>query len=253
MKVIALLPWFDERPDWLSAAVASCSLFCDHIVALDGAYLLYPNGRGSSPLGQADAILETARGCGMGVTVEVPKEKWVGNEIEKRNRLLELGRGLAGEDDWFFWIDADMVVRNTPGDLRRRLGETDRLVGHVSLWQSVHPDETLADSEEWHEIDRQHPLFIRNVENLTVLHNHWTWIGSHKGRGVVLRGATHTYELEPAEDLSDVVVEHRNKQRHKLRARAAREYYEIRDRAGAERSGPQIVMESDKGGEVVVA
>lgn len=253
MNVYGLLPWFDERPSWLAACVTSMSRVVDHVIAADGAYQLYPGGSSRSPIGQADAIVEAARAAGVGLTLILPTERWANNEIEKRNALLQHAELLAADDDWLFWLDADMVVRDVPWDLRARLDGAANWVAHVSLWESVHVNEDLGDGASWHEIDRQHPLFIRARAGAEVVHNHWTWIGEDPdtGRELVLRGSTHDYQLEPALDVTDLLVEHRNRQRHRDRARSARQYYELRDRTGVERSR-QVIMETDTGDERVV-
>src|SRR6266498_1360247 len=57
LKIIAILSWFDESPSWLSACVASLARAgCSHLVAVDGAYRLYPDGRPHSGIAQQDAI-----------------------------------------------------------------------------------------------------------------------------------------------------------------------------------------------------
>ena len=248
MRVIGLIPWFDERPDWLAASIASMGRFCDHIVAADGAYQLYPGGKASSSADEVAAVVSTTLGAGMGLTLIVPRERWVNNEIAKRNALLEAADAIAEPGDWYFWLDADMVVLEVPGDLSARLAESKLFVGHATLWTSVHENEDINDGAGWHEFDRKHPLFVRAGLGIRVHWNHWTWIGVDPDTRleVVVRGNQHEYQLTPPLDLTDVLVEHRSRSRHKDRALTARKYYEIRDLSGAEKSR-QVYMETETG------
>jgi hypothetical protein len=43
MSVVGLISWWDESPTWLAASITSLGRFCDHVVALDGRYALYPD------------------------------------------------------------------------------------------------------------------------------------------------------------------------------------------------------------------
>ncbi len=91
MRLIGILSWYDERPDWLAATVASLAKAqVSHLVAVDGRYALYPDSRPSSPGVQHDAIVETCRGAGMGLTMHIPTEPWAGNEVAKRTFCFEL-------------------------------------------------------------------------------------------------------------------------------------------------------------------
>ena len=91
MKLIAILCWYDERPSWLAGVTASLArLQVAHLVAVDGAYGLYPKGHGCSGTEQQQTIVETCRAAGIGTTVHTPPEPWFGNEVEKRNLAFQL-------------------------------------------------------------------------------------------------------------------------------------------------------------------
>jgi len=70
VKLVALLTWYDE-PSWclteLVASLAAAGI--DHLVAVDGAYMLYPLARPQSPGEQAQAILAAAQGASVGVSL----------------------------------------------------------------------------------------------------------------------------------------------------------------------------------------
>src|SRR6266498_603798 len=62
VRIYGLLSWYDERQDWLAAAVTSAAKLCDGIIAVDGAYALFPDSlrHPTSGAEQAATILETA-------------------------------------------------------------------------------------------------------------------------------------------------------------------------------------------------
>lgn len=136
-QVIACLIWWDERPDWLAACVASCATFCSHIVAVDGAYSLFPNATAVSPPEQAATIMQTAEAHGMGCTIHEPDHLWEGQEPEKRAFLFELAESVAVPNiDWYFKIDADEEVHLgcTASDLVQHLGATTLDVGKARFY-----------------------------------------------------------------------------------------------------------------------
>ncbi len=143
MRLIALLAFYDEDETMLRECVTSLETCCDHLVALDGAYALFPKAKAHSGKKQTAAIVSTAKHLGMGVTYSAPAEPWQGNEVEKRNALFELGKAIAGQDDWFLIVDADMAVTSVPSNLAWTLERTDCCVGTYWLadpvWNGRHP------------------------------------------------------------------------------------------------------------------
>jgi len=120
------LSWFDESPARLAAVTASVARFCDHVVAVDGAYRLFPQGRASSGVEQSQAIREAAEAAGIGCTIHVPARVWDGNEVAKRGFMFGLAQPLVEpERDWFCVIDSDEVVSACDVDaLRETLAST---------------------------------------------------------------------------------------------------------------------------------
>ena len=86
-RIIGLVSWWDESPTWLAATVASMSRFCDHIVALDGRYALYPDQRLQSGTAELYAIIETARAAGVGITLHTAPRTYA-DEMEKRTHQI---------------------------------------------------------------------------------------------------------------------------------------------------------------------
>lgn len=132
-KIIAGLIWWNEPPEWLAACVASLASFCDHIVALDGAYSLHPNGTPQSPQEQVEAIKSKALECRIEATVVQRSEMWEGQEQQKRSALFQIMEPLARPFvDWYLTIDADELASTpSPLGLRVRLAEMKADVGQV--------------------------------------------------------------------------------------------------------------------------
>lgn len=228
MKIVGLVSWYDEKPDFLAACVASMASFVDHVVAVDGAYIMYPGGKAQSPTGQVEAIRETARACHLGCTVHEPQERWGGNEVEKRAFMFSLAETVAKDaNDWYFVLDADEVVSEVGMDVRETLLTSEHDVGQVTCWQHrghYEPQERPFVSEMVEQ--QQLRKFFRAIPGLTVTLNHYTYVvpdGRH------MWGMGGPVPLEQPEDMPLLKVEHRNKGRDLWRAQQARSYYERRD------------------------
>lgn len=236
MKVVALLAFWDELPTWLAQTVASCGRLCDHVVAVDGAYELFPGGRGSSGTAQHEAIVGAADAAGVGLTLHVPTEKWAGNEVAKRSFMFEVGRLVARDpEDWFLVIDADEVIVEVPADARRQLAETEcvaaeyGLVNHFDLGTAAPENQ---DHLRWVPTECTHHVrgLYRNLPGLRVEGEHYRYIANIDGQ------PTDLWEGVPALDLRHLRLNHRHGQRPQERNRRAKDYYLIRDAAGAERA-----------------
>jgi hypothetical protein len=142
MNLVAIMSYWDEKPSWLAAAVSSLAKAeVDHLVAVDGPYILYPDSlrRWQSNLEQTEAIVAAAHGIGIGLTLHLPMSAWFGNEIQKRNFLFDLGRCAVPmtEKDWFI-IDSDEEVEHGAGT-KRVLSEAQEDVAYYRLFE---PDNT---------------------------------------------------------------------------------------------------------------
>ena len=234
MRIHALLSWYDESAMWLSAAITSLLPHVDHIVAVDGAYLLYPDGQPQSRVDQAHAIVETCHAAGVGLTLHRPQTKWIGNEVEKRNRLFALAERDAHPDDWYWVIDADELVANAPHDLRALLEQSEHDVAKVMLWErsdQYRDAESLAYLQETALPSDFHcPLrmLFRAIPGLRCDLAHYRY-RTPDGRYLW------NYPTEPMEDALDLLdlvrVEHRRFFRPKQRKIDARTYYMRRDDA----------------------
>lgn len=225
MRLIALLCWYDE-PAWcLAELVASLARSdVDEIVAVDGAYALFPGGRPRSRSDQSHAIMAAARGAGMGVTLHSPRDLWLGNEVEKRSFLFAAGHLVGGPNDWFWVVDADEVVTEAVG-LRAALERTPHDAGEVVL------DQITADGPQCQLLMRM--LFRYQATGIRCDGNHYTYM---TGDGRMLwQGNIGTHPLlEPAEPLHFVRVAHQQTGRSHERERARESYYRARKETGAE-------------------
>lgn len=235
MKVIALLNFYDENPAWLAATVTGCARFCDHVVASDGGYLLFPGARPHSGLDSHEAIANAAYAAGIGCTIHAPSTVWEGNEVGKRNHLVQLGMTIADPGDWFFRVDADELVTDVPHDLRHRLETTECDVGGVTLWwrSSLGPDAPehvardfdTAGSQDWMR------FLIRAVPGLEVVGAHNFYVAGDR----VLYGRKDMHQEEPVDDFNDLRLEHRHVHRRRDRNVRAEEFNRRRDTLGIER------------------
>lgn len=231
-RIVALLSWYDEDPALLHGAVSSVAPHVDRLVALDGAYALFPGAQARSDPAQRQAIREAAGVTP--VTVRAPGEPWAGGEVQKRARLFQLGRRhVRGPQDWFVILDADEHWTRAPEDLHERLAATGLDVAKASASAKGDPGSTAP-------IEK----FFRALPGLTVKGTHYHYCAEGE---VVLWGGR---QEAPSLDLSGVVViEHRERE-DAARANRARAYYAVRDRARIEVPPPApLLRRADRTGE----
>lgn len=226
-KLIALLAFYDERPDWLAGTIASLSKWgIDHIVALDGAYFLFPDGRAQSSTFQHLALLETAHDLDIGLTLMLPQERWLGNEVEKRTALFRHADLISTPgQDWYLIWDADQFALGTH-DLKHELARTTLDAAEITVEQP----ELTGDISRF----TIRGLF-RAIHGITVTTNHYTYAAPD---GRILWGKHHQGtggpEPVPSHDLSHIACEHRTTQRPLTRRQHADAYYNRRDQLGIE-------------------
>lgn len=242
MKIVGVLAWYDESPSWLATAVAGFGRVCDEIVAVDGAYTLYPGGRARSRPDQAEAVLQAAEAAGVGCTVHRPSVTFDGNEVEKRNLCLSLAAPfLTLMEDWVLVFDADChVMQAYPDIVRSDLEQTDL---HVATWTWLDGQDMLADpgvaelartidvDTEWTHRVRH---IYRAIPDLAYGPTHYSVSGTVDGETVWLRGAP-IDQIQPALHLGKALVaHHRRASRAKVRQDAQAGYLATRDLRGVE-------------------
>jgi len=233
MKIYALLNWYDERPDWLAATVASASKLCDGIIAVDGAYFLFPDSLRypTSGAAQPTAIMETALSLDMSCTIHVPDGPWVGNEVGKLQYLFDLGVPEPMED-WFFRIDGDELLTDVPYDARDRIEKTERHAVDLRMW-------VRTDGVTRHEMWPIRRLW-RCVDQMTVGPAHHIMHGLVGGERIVLADSENRQCQTLGLDMPDLRMEHRNRQRNPERLERKDQYYRRRDELGVEKEGAWV-------------
>jgi len=240
MKIVGVLIWYDESPAWLANAVCGFGRVCDEIVAVDGAYSMYPGARPRSNPDQAEAILAAAETMGVGCTIHRPKDVFWGNEVEKRNLSLRLAGSLGlTRDDWVMVFDGDYQVMRCedPEFVRSVLETTDKNVATYTILDGHDPlaDEnsvavTMNIDTEWTLRDRG---IFRWTDDLRYGPAHYFVKGTYDGDSQWLRGPDISGDAalaaEPEHLGSSFVVVHRRSKRAKVRRDAAEGYYRMRD------------------------
>lgn len=229
MKLIALFNFYDEPIELFVEALASLpTAGVDHVVAVDGAYALFPDGQPASHPNQHAAIHLACRELGMSCTMHAPSGLWEGGEVEKRSFLFALGWACARDGDWFIVHDADMVVKCCPADLKERLAATEHEAAEVEVLDVV---AQRAKQLDWPERFEFRGLY--RAQRITVGPSHCIY-STADGRH--LWGETVRQSTEPCLDLTrDVLVEHRPDERPVARQLAKLQYYAQRDEARVER------------------
>lgn len=220
MRIIGILSWYDERASWLAGVVAGLAKHAgiDHLIAVDGAYATYPEGKPYSSAQQQEAIYETCRNSEVGCTIYTPQEVWFGDEVAKRNHAWKLAEAEAEPNvDWYFICDADTFVVEGMG-LRKALEETELDVGAVLFHEPI--------DGSWDPGGCYLRCVFRAIPGLRFEVNHFTY-RLPDGRNL------HDPEVVPA-DLSMVRVEHRTNWRDPWRREKQKRYYLRRDEARLE-------------------
>lgn len=220
VKIAALLSWYSEQPDWLAETVTSLERAgVTDLVAVDGAYSLFPGAAARSSDEEHDAIRTAAADAGISVSIVAPNAPW-SSEIDKRNHMFEAAEDRAA--DWYFVIDGDERVVDAPADLHERLRSSVFDVAQVTL---AEPHPLKAPNRI------PFPMFFRAIPGLRVVANHYTYVTPDRR---VLWGNASRVRLAPRLDVTDMTVVHLTHFRESARRLWARDYYATRDRSGVE-------------------
>jgi hypothetical protein len=221
VNLIAILSWYDEQAAWLAGVVASLAkLEVNHLIAVDGAYALYPKGRPYSGAEQHQTIVTTARALDIGCTISTPREVWFGNEVEKRNHAFALAETVAEPNiDWYFIIDADTFVTNG-GVWRQHVERSGADVAEVTFREPYGSIDTACGLR----------CMFRAIPGLRFDRAHFIY-RTPDGRDLHDNGI----EVLP---LPMIEVEHRTMDRDPYRKELQNAYYKRRDELGVEIPDP---------------
>ncbi len=229
MKVVGLLSWYEEHPSWLVECVASAARICDHIIAVDGPYAAFPGAlrKPFSGAEQADAILRTAAGAGIGCTVHAGRQPWWGGEVGKRDFMFRVGEAFTTRTDWYLRIDADEVLTSIPPDTKSLLASSELDVAEVTLWERETSLEVADGSPTAGDYETPFRCLFRALPGIRIEQAHYIVTAHEDGRRKVLRGNDTAHREEPAEALWNVRLEHRTRQRPMSRQRLKQQYGDL--------------------------
>jgi hypothetical protein len=238
--IVALLSWYDERPEWLyELAVSLGEHGITHLAALDGAYASLPGGQAESPRAQRDALWEGAKAARVGVTLGAIRPTTWSSEMAKRAELFNLGRsvfemygptpGPHNHGDWFYIIDADEYVAASPSSIQDELALA-AANGYLAVEVPVYtPTFVVRGTDPKKYGGGYYRKFFRALPDLTCRGRHYTYTSPSAG---LLWGQPHQ-RLVPSTTIEDFVVIHRNRP-HDARRVQQTQYYRERDLAGVE-------------------
>lgn len=216
---------------------------CDHLIAIDGRYLHYDDTRIVSSIAEHDAILQTARGSQLGVTLHIPTMAWR-DEMEKRTHAFRLAQLVADtETDWAFVLDGDEVLTESlPRD--RVIAELDAAAAQdvstvtVTLRDIADPHRDAQRTSYGmalpveHVIESRVPRLFRMYNNMRVVGYHYNYVGDDAdGNPIELWGHDEAcaHRKPWACFTTDLVIEHRHEQRPVVRKNRRARYYADRD------------------------
>jgi hypothetical protein len=208
----------------LAATVASFAKLCDHVVAVDGAFFAYPEGRAASGGEQGESIQAAARAAGLGLTLHVPQTVWMGNEPQKRSCYAKLVNALATPYvDWMLVLDGDEELSEVSPLARRDLEATDLNAAQAGFW-------TTDELRTWYGPTRR---LYRVLPEMSYGDSHYSLSGYrenvHKKVWLDGRGAQYGEPLEPALDMTTQIrVEHKHHLRRKERTDKADVFMNLR-------------------------
>lgn len=229
--------------------------FCDHVIALDGRYDLYPDYATQSPVVQHHALIDAAAAAGVGITLRTAPHTFK-DEMAKRSMLFTIAasEGLT-ESDWLFVLDADEMVRSSPDRewVRHYLEHVgdDVSTVTVTLDERVDPHANPERTElsrklpvDWR-TPATTPRFFRAYNNMRVIGYHYNYVGESDGEPVELWGddTLVQHRREWASLAKKVVIENMNRYRAQKRDEDRQSYYEKRDTLGIEIKAPLRILE----------
>jgi len=216
--LIALLAFYDEEPAFLDAYVAGIALAgARKLVAVDGAYALYPGGRAVSPPDQRQALRDACARHDVALSLHTPLSTWDTGEVGKRSRLMRLADLVSKRGDWHLVLDGDEHIATVPDDLAGWLASYTGDVAEIHLVRQIHADR--PSDEDHHSMHRR--LFRARV-GLHVQSNHSTYVTAD---GRVLWCAGDPDLEEPCASLPDLIVTHMTRHRPEPRHHARGVYY----------------------------
>lgn len=226
MRLIGLVAFFDEDARDLVRCVDDLArLGVTDLCAVDGAYSLFPDAEAASY--NAPEVMHRlwliARQHDMGLTIHTPSAPFAGNEVEKRQLMLDLALARTGSDDFMIPWDADFHLEDGARDLRPDL-EVLTLSG--ARWADVEINDSTHLTLGWYTLR----LLWRAMPGMRFVRNHFT-TRYPDGVETIVQPKQHD---APGHQLG-VRIRHAPNDRAPGRRERQVKYYENRERLGAER------------------
>lgn len=226
LSLLALLSFHAEPPELLYEAItAAGQAGATTIIAVPGPYALYPYDRVEPSDVEFDAIFSAVDEFSMHLTL-LGASIYEGNEVGKRQAMIDVALESTTDDDWLLVIDADHLITKWPAGLPELLLGSGCDVACARFIE--HHDDAGEPIE---------PAYRQPIYSL------------HRARRDLRMGKAHyTYEIDGAStsiirgtsarclDLyDDMTIEHRVHVRSYAKRAAQVAYYDARDRLQVER------------------
>lgn len=214
--VTVMLNWYEESEAELTRVVKDVArLGATKIVAVDGAYENFPGGKARSNHRQGQ-ILRIATGLrDIDLVLYEPSSTWKGDEVAKRQAMLDLALAVTPEDGWLLIFDADWRVLEAPEWIEDYLSWTKADAIEVEF--TSEPTGTTG----FH-LAR---IFLRAHPSLKMGFNHYTYeLPDGTYSEVLVRNST-MY----AEQNHEIKIHHLHHARDPERHAKQVAYYEVRD------------------------
>src|SRR5262245_2807901 len=113
-RILGLLSFFGELPQWLYDCAASLDrIGIDRLIAVDGAYALFPGARACSTTEEHQALRDGCADAGIALDLVVMAQPWE-SECAKRTYLFRRGQRFTSSSDWYLVLDSDTMVKAGP-------------------------------------------------------------------------------------------------------------------------------------------
>lgn len=217
MKIIAMLSFYDEDPQWIEELMVGVSQFADVLVAIDGAYDLY---KGERKFSERQITAPMFASGIEHVHLDIGHE-WSGNETEKRQYMLDKALDISEPGDWLMIVDSDYLFKEIPriDIFRKTLQTTSAEAIDINFYES-------EDGTGVHKMR----MFMRALPGMFMDGNHFTYrLPDGRHHHVLVRDST-----APSIQAEDILVQHRCYLRDEKRREDQTAYYEQRDEQGIE-------------------
>lgn len=231
MKLIGIFSVFDDEVEMLMDSIADLDrLGVTDLIVVDGPYENFPHKRVDSPHWKIDWIVRACASREISLTLQRMPVAWKGDEIAKRQRLLDLTHVVAGdEESWLCIWDADFSLAEFKVSDDTHLDGLFDIKGCIDNWpgeiKGINVNVTdnpsrFPSAASWSPIK----MFIRFVPGMRMGSKHYEYVYPD--------GSSLWFQpLRPEDDafLAPIYVQHMKHKRSQSRLDAQRIYYERRD------------------------